>query len=406
MVNILYISYNDILGHLGQSQILPYLKGLQNEGYNFHLMSFERKHISKEQKELFEMTGIKWVNLKYHKKPSFIAKVYDIILGVIIGIQIVSKNRIGLIHARSYVPAFIGMLISMVTGAKLIFDMRGFMADEYADAGSWSRNSIKYKVLKYFEKILLSYSHEIITLTNEAKQILIKQFLVKKNITVIPCCVDIERFHEVDTDIIKRLKEEMRLENKTVIVYSGSIGGWYLTKEMIDFFYVCKENLDNSHFMLLSNNDQHLISDYMRQRNISTSSYTIMNVKPEDMPKYLAIADFSIAFIMPCFSKKGSSPIKFGEYLAMGLPIVTNTGIGDSDTMINDKVGYVIQKFDKQEYIKAIKHINSILIDKESLLEESISIVKNFLSLEPAIQNYKIVYNRLFDNCKCDRVVQ
>ena len=40
--HVLYISYNGMLQPLGQSQVIPYLKGLAAAGYDFTLLSFER----------------------------------------------------------------------------------------------------------------------------------------------------------------------------------------------------------------------------------------------------------------------------------------------------------------------------------------------------------------------------
>ncbi len=41
--NVLYISYDGMTDPLGQSQVLPYLIGLSEQGYAFDLISFEKK---------------------------------------------------------------------------------------------------------------------------------------------------------------------------------------------------------------------------------------------------------------------------------------------------------------------------------------------------------------------------
>ena len=40
--NVLYISYDGMTDPLGQSQVLPYISGLNKYGINFHLISFEK----------------------------------------------------------------------------------------------------------------------------------------------------------------------------------------------------------------------------------------------------------------------------------------------------------------------------------------------------------------------------
>ena len=39
---VLYISYDGMTDPLGQSQVLPYVFGLQKRGYEFHVLSFEK----------------------------------------------------------------------------------------------------------------------------------------------------------------------------------------------------------------------------------------------------------------------------------------------------------------------------------------------------------------------------
>ena len=41
-----------------------------------------------------------------------------------------------------------------------------------------------------------------------------------------------------------------------------------------------------------------------------------------------------------------NSPTKFAEYLARGLPILTNAGIGDSDEILQqERVGVIVEEF-------------------------------------------------------------
>ena len=46
--NVLYISYDGMTDPLGQSQVLPYLEGLSQQGFRFTLLSFEKKEIFKQ----------------------------------------------------------------------------------------------------------------------------------------------------------------------------------------------------------------------------------------------------------------------------------------------------------------------------------------------------------------------
>ena len=136
-MKILFISYNGALEPLIQSQGIPYLKGLSNKGVKCFLLSFEKRieGADKLKKELNEYE-IKWYRLKYHKSPSLPATAFDIMAGILAGLYIVISKKIDIIHSRATVPAVMGYVIAKFTGKKFIFDVRGLMAEEYADGGS------------------------------------------------------------------------------------------------------------------------------------------------------------------------------------------------------------------------------------------------------------------------------
>src|SRR6185436_2282485 len=77
---------------------------------------------------------------------------------------------------------------------------------------------------------------------------------------------------------------------------------------------------------------------------------------------YLAAADAGLSFIKRCESKVASSPTKNGEYLACGLPLILNAGIGDSDSLVQDwKAGSLIEEFGDQAYDKSAREVESML---------------------------------------------
>jgi glycosyltransferase involved in cell wall biosynthesis len=89
----------------------------------------------------------------------------------------------------------------------------------------------------------------------------------------------------------------------------------------------------------------------MDSRNIGPDHYSIFSVAAAEVPSYLAAADAGLSFIKRCESKVASSPTKNGEYLACGLPLILNAGIGDSDSLINDwKAGVLIEEFNERAY--------------------------------------------------------
>ncbi len=69
--------------------------------------------------------GIRWIPLRYHKRPSLPATLFDVLAGVARGIAVVRSRRIGAVHARSYVAGLMGWLLKRILGVRFVFDMRG-----------------------------------------------------------------------------------------------------------------------------------------------------------------------------------------------------------------------------------------------------------------------------------------
>jgi glycosyltransferase involved in cell wall biosynthesis len=72
----------------------------------------------------------------------------------------------------------------------------------------------------------------------------------------------------------------------------------------------------------------------LAEAGVPPSEVSFQAVSFADMPAHLAAADAAISFARPAFSKIASSPVKVAEYLAVGVPVVMNRGVGDTDTLL------------------------------------------------------------------------
>ena len=203
--SVLYISYDGMLEPLGQSQVLAYLKRLA-VGRRIHLISFEkptewadeieRKRISLD----ISRAGIMWSPLRYHKKPSALATAWDIAQGIAVGWWLVVRYRLRIVHARSYVPSVIAVVLKRLTMVKFLFDMRGFWADERVDGGLWPRGGRLFRMAKACERGFLLSADHVVSLTHAAvREMEHFSYLQGRalHITVIPTCADLTQFKPI-----------------------------------------------------------------------------------------------------------------------------------------------------------------------------------------------------------------
>lgn len=374
---VLYISYNGMLEPLGQSQVMPYLRELSKLGVEFTLLSFERpvaftpdgRKKCEELKRSLGEDGIDWHRLRYHKSPSLPATAFDVAHGIRYAKCLVRRKRIEIVHARSHIPATIALRLKKSLKIKMIFDVRGLLADEYVDAEHWRKNSLPYRLMKSVERSALSLADGIVTLTEKIWPFLAESDGLRNRTVaheVVPCCADLDRFRFRDKDREQR-RAELGLADRRVLIYSGSIGGWYLTEKIADLFVSAIKQNPDWHLLWLTMGSAQLIEELMSARGITTDQYTVMAIASSEMPSYLAAGDAGVAFYKPGFSRLATSPVKLTEYISCGLPVMVNAGVGDSDDLVRrEGIGAVVNEFNSDEYDVALATIESLIGNEDA----------------------------------------
>jgi glycosyltransferase involved in cell wall biosynthesis len=327
---VLYLSYDGLTDPLGQSQILPYLQGLSALGHKISIASFEKcERFATEEsniRKICEGSNIKWLPFRYHKNPPVLSTIFDLLQLRRKAISWTREFKFDIVHCRSYLTPLIGFILKKKFGVKLIFDMRGFWADERVDGGLWSIDSLFYRrVFRFFKKkereFIINADH-VVVLTHAAKA-LIDSWDLKTKVSVIPCCVDLSLFNpdNISAQARQSLRDKLNFKaDDFVLVYVGSIGTWYLYDEMIDYFKKIRKSIPNAKFLFLTPDHTKVPPD---------DDIIALSVGREEVPLYISISNASICFIKPSFSKKGSSATKMAEVLAMEIPVLTNSGWGD-----------------------------------------------------------------------------
>jgi glycosyltransferase involved in cell wall biosynthesis len=360
-VHSLYISYFGLREPLVQTQVVPYLRELVEGGASVSLLTFEPEprlrwdsQTVKMWRERMRSDGIEWQMATYHKRPSLPATLFDVLIGAIRIVRIARRSRVTVLHARSHVPALMGALAKRFTGATLLFDIRGLLADEYVDAGNWSRNGLLYRLTKRVEKYLYRAADAHVVLTERARVELFPNESASRPLAVIPCCFDAERFSAIPAGARELIRARLGASDRTVIVYAGSLGGAYPAKELAQFLAEAKAVDPHVFALILSQSATQAVAEQLAKAGLATADYHVGYVAPDELPAYLAASDIAISMVTPSYSKIAMSPTKFAEYLASGLPVISTRGIGDLDEHIErEKVGVLLAGFERGSYREA-----------------------------------------------------
>lgn len=390
----LYLCYFGLREPLVQTQVLPYLRLIRESGIKVSLLTFEPK--PKENWTVYEIEtekaklateGIEWDYLTYHKRPSALATAYDVLCGLGFTLKKAGKTKNLILHTRAHIPLTMALLANLVIKSKLIFDIRGLMAEEYVDAGTWKEGSIIFRLIKFIERQGLKKADEIVVLTNKMRDYLIENNLRKADsIQVIPCCVDFSRIS---------LSQNSKLE-RFELIYAGSVTGLYMLEEMGRFFLALKKRRPDAFFRVLTATSPDYVSKTFNALGIDESDYKVQKVSPEEILNVMKKAHLAISFRKPTFAQIASSPTKIPEYLAAGLPVVSNAGIGDTDNLIEkNKTGVVVEYFDETSLEKAVDE--ALILSKDENLSERCfyTAIENFDLRKIGKNGYLKVYERI-----------
>lgn len=406
VLKTLYISYFGMTKHLSHSQVIPYLQGLAAGGIEVTVLSFEERQ-SDRQRELEEMARLKallavskidWKWLRYHKRPSLPATAYDVAIGSLYAAWLVWRKKIEVVHSRGYVPLPMALFCKWVCGAKLVFDVRGLMAEEYVDAGHWKAGSLPFRATKWFERRAFRNADSVIVLTNRIRDVLrsaSKELQTSRApVRVIPCCVEVERFGTTTDRLATR--NQLGISGGPVLAYVGSLGTWYMGQEMVRLFKELLRIRPQAMFLVMTQSPEIAVELFERE-GIPRDRYSAVTVKSEEIPKFLSAADLAVAFIKPCYSKVSSSPTKIGEYLAAGLPFISNRGIGDIDELLQrNAVGALVDGFDEKEYAGAVRAVLQMIEADSNIHQRCRSVAEQNFSMRTIGQPaYVSVYREL-----------
>lgn len=404
MKQILYISYDGMTDQLGQSQVIPYLRELSKAGYRFHLLSVEKKERLEKSgpmiRKILDDAGIRWSTLTFTRNPPLLSKLFDQWKLNRKALAICRAEKPDLVHCRSYVPAAAGLYVNKKAGIPFLFDMRGFWVDERVDSGLWKLGNPLFRFLynryKKKEKQYFSRSAHVISLTEKGKEELTAHYAVPaEKITVIPCCADMAHFdyHRITEEAKDKARASLRIApGKKVLSYLGSLGGWYLTDEMLDFFAVMHRQDPGTLMLFITHDKKEGILARAEARGIPRDAVIVQPAGRDEVPLLLSLSNWNLFFIKDAYSKKASSPTKQGEVMAMGIPVICND-IGDTGVIVNaSRAGIVINRFDNDTYEKLSREV---LAENPRDPEEIRQSACRYYDLGEGVKRYQSVYVQL-----------
>ncbi|RZU99097.1 glycosyltransferase [Spiribacter vilamensis] len=387
-----------MLEPLGRSQVLSYLSRLSGE-YAFTLVSFEKPADLADEDAVASLRaecakyGIDWHPQVYHRCPRLLATAWDLLVLLWQTCRHSFNRDVRLVHCRSYIPAIAAWLCGRVTRKPFIFDMRALWPDEMVTAGRLARGSLTYRGLKWVERRLLRRAARVVSLTQAGVDYLLEIYpeLPREKFEVITTCVDVDRFH-----VPAKQCSGMTLEDRSPFVV-GTMGtllsGWFYLNAFFAFFRAVKRLRPDARISIVTRDDHEKVLEAAWEAGVEPDEVDVCAASSREMPDLLAEMDVGVMFFAP---KPGSAPTRLGEFLAAGVPVVGNTGIGDLGRLIESYgVGTVVN--DTQDPSALDQAAHDLLARYDEILASSACrhAAEDYFSVGEGAKKYRHLYQTL-----------
>lgn len=380
-INLGYISDAGVYSTAFDSQVLSLLNGLKDQVENISLVILQQsllpfvKVISPEIKRKLDRikNQFKIVEVVV-QNPRILRWLMQIESRTLRRIISDNLDRVNVLHCHGEAGSYLGLLArkEMEKDIPVISDLRGLVSQESllcGKEGNLIRRSLfnlrGYEFRK-IEEYVVRESDLIFCVSRKFKDYLEETYRVSPDkIAVIPSLVDSKSFF-FSPEVRARKRKELDIERRIVFVYSGSTVKWQLPEVTVAFFKKIKEIVPEAFLLFLTNNIPGARKHF---GEIDGEDYLLISVPYREVPDYLNAADIGILLREKNLVNSVASPMKFGEYLCCGLPVIITAGIGDTEEIIEKHgIGRLIDlkdlKIKKDDMIQLLNNVKRERIAK------------------------------------------
>lgn len=390
-VSTLYLTRNGLLEPLGQSQVLTYLRGLSRE-YLITLITYEKDadwadtHRVANLRMDCERLGIRWLPQRFRRQPKVVAPALSMVRMVWLVAREVRRQRVRLIHARSYIPAAVALVVSRMTGVPFIFDMRALWPEELITARRLRRGSLLHRAMVAAERACLKRAGGVVSLTHAAVEHLQRVYpdeMAGQTVEVIPTCADLDRF----------VPASQRPAQRVIGCLGTVLSGWFRLDWLAAFLTVAAKRDPTLRFELTTRDDPEQVRTAIGGDADLQSTLSIAPAPSERVHEVIQRQIASVMFYAGGeISELGRSPTRMAEILGCGLPVVANEGVGDVAQVIRDyRVGVLVGGPGEDEMDAAWDELQQLLADPD-LSRRCREAAEKVFSLEAGTAAYSALY--------------
>lgn len=291
------------------------------------------------------------------------------------------------IYTRNYAMSVGVSELVKATGARLVYSMRGPDVYERTRSGK-----IRDYIAGFFIGRMVRQAVKKCDVFTSMTQVAVNWIETKygKKGVAFPCCVR-NLFFEIKRNDYRTLMRN-RLgfhDTDKVIAWCGNVAAWQCLRDVVLLVKKMTECDSNIRVLFLSD-PVNPIEDLCDRLEFSQEYWRAFRVLPDEVPAYLCACDVGLDVLaVDDFKSSICCPIKVGEYLAVGLPVLITRTMGDMPELV--------KRFEVGKLLRDDLDPHDTLTKLNDLLGRDVEVIRSaartFFSWEANDENVKAVFN-------------
>ncbi len=314
-------------------------------------------------------------------------------------LKIVKKKKIDLIHGHTpYLFANLGEIVAHKIGIPFIYEVRGFWEDTNVILGFYKENDEQYHKIQQKETQLMNKSAAVITLGKMMRKELIKRGVNKNKIYIIPNAVDIKYFQPIPPD--PELKKNLKINNKHVIAYIGSIRKIEGLETLIKAISIVKKKIKDVKVLLIGGGDERYclkLEKLIKELGLNGIVFFTGPIASTEINKYYSIVDIIVIPRINARVNRIVTPLKQLEAMAMEKVVITSDLPALREMIKPGISGDIFKPNNFGELANKIIYYLTNQKAKEALALSARNFVKEYYDWNVLVNKYCVLYEKLLN---------
>ena len=166
-------------------------------------------------------------------------------------------------------------------------------------------------------------------------------------------------------------------------------------KEMLNCFKILMKLKANSRLVIINRGDHDFIERSLISSSIPRDRVILKTAEHKEVAEEVRRSTAGVFLIKPTYSKTASMPTKLAEFLACGIPCLTNYGIGDTKAILEEsRTGIVLKDFKDDTKGEAVKKLLALTEDPDTP-KRCVEKAREYFSLAQGVEAYEKIYLEL-----------